>query len=136
VDYSALPSEAITATPANPAGPAPGNPLPWRERLADPFVMIALLTAYLTVVVVGFYLVISNNYGGNTSGPRWLFWLTPFWLLTMLPVVDRLSVSRRGRIVALVLLGISVASVTFPAWNPWRQPWLYQFMDSQGLIPY
>jgi hypothetical protein len=98
--------------------------------------LLALLTAYLTVVVVGFYLVISKNYGGNTSGPRWLFWLTPFWLLTMIPVVDRLSVRRGGRILALALLAVSVASVTFPAWNPWRQPWLYQWLDSQGLIPY
>lgn len=114
----------------------PANPS-LLARLADhPQAVIALLTAYLTVVVVGFYLVISNNYGGNTSGPRWLFWLTPFWLLTMLPIVDRLSTQRGGRILALALLAVSVASVTFPAWNPWRQPWLYQWLDSQGLIPY
>jgi hypothetical protein len=98
--------------------------------------MIALLTVYLTVVVVGFYLVISNNYGGNTSGPRWLFWLTPFWLLTMLPVADWLAGRRWGRIMALVMLAVSVVSVTFPAWNPWRQPWIYHWLDSQGLIPY
>jgi hypothetical protein len=106
-------------------------------RLAEnPLAIIAVLTAYLTVVLVGFYLVISNNYGGNTSGPRWLFWLTPFWLLTMLPIVDRLSTRRGGRILALAFLAVSVASVTFPAWNPWRQPWLYQWLDSQGMIPY
>jgi hypothetical protein len=98
--------------------------------------LLAALTAYLTIVVVGFYLVISNNYGGNTSGPRWLFWLTPFWLLVMLPVVDRLAATRGGRALALALLAISVISASFPAWNPWRQPWLYQFLDSQGLIPY
>src|SRR5262249_42922665 len=52
---------------------------------------LAALSLYLTVVVVGFYLFFSDNYGGWTCGPRWLIWLTPFWLLTMLPIVDRLS---------------------------------------------
>ena len=48
----------------------------------------------------------------------------------------RSLLERGGRILALALLAVSVASVTFPAWNPWRQPWLYQWLDSQGLIPY
>jgi hypothetical protein len=96
----------------------------------------AALTLVLTVVVVGFYLIRSDNYGGWTAGPRWLMWLTPFWLLTMLPVVDRLSRSRGGRIVAYILLGLSVMSMSYPAWNPWRHPWIYRFMDANGWIPY
>ena len=35
----------------------------------------------VSVVVFGFYVWKSNNYGGFTSGPRWLFWLVPLWLL-------------------------------------------------------
>ena len=34
----------------------------------------------LMIVVVGFYLFKSDNYGGFTNGLRWLMWLTPFWL--------------------------------------------------------
>jgi hypothetical protein len=98
--------------------------------------MVTGLAVYLTIVVIGFYLVISNNYGGWTSGPRWLFWLTPFWLLMMLPAVDRLATCRRGRLFCLLLLAVSAASASFPAWNPWRHPWLYQLLESQGLIPY
>jgi hypothetical protein len=113
---------------------APPEKLPTHEDLDAVF--LAGLTAYLTVVVVGFYLVFTDNYGGWTGGPRWLFWLTPFWLLAMLPAVDRLAARCGGRALALLLLAFSVAAASFPAWNPWRHPWLYQFLESQGLIPY
>lgn len=121
--------------------PESGNglaPLPDQRRNVEDqtAVWLAVLTGYLTVVVVGFYLVYTNNYGGWTSGPRWCFWLTPFWLLAMLPAVDRLAERRGGRLLALAFLAFSVAAASFAAWNPWRHPWLYQLMDSQGLIPY
>jgi hypothetical protein len=102
----------------------------------NPFAMVICLTVYLTIVVVGFYLVKTDNYGGFSSGPRWVFWLTPFWLLAMLPAVDRLASGRWGRALALGMLAVSVFSVSFPAWNPWRHPWLYQWLDAQGWIPY
>ncbi|OAI51341.1 hypothetical protein AYO44_00595 [Planctomycetaceae bacterium SCGC AG-212-F19] len=127
--------ESGLVPPASPPPPEEQPKPPDSSTERDRW-LVAGLTAYLTVVVVGFYLVISNNYGGNTSGPRWLFWLTPFWLLTMLPVADWLSARRWGRFLALAMLAVSVASVTFPAWNPWRQPWIYHWLDSQGLIPY
>ena len=100
--------------------------------------MLSGLTAALTVVVVGFFLGITTtaNYGGWTNGPRWLFWLTPFWLLCMLPVIDYLAVRRWGRVLAFALLAVSVFSANYRDWNPWRHPWIYQFFDSQGWIPY
>jgi hypothetical protein len=94
------------------------------------------LTAVLSVVVVGFYLIKSDNYGGWTNGPRWLMWLTPLWLLTMLPAVDWLAQRRWGRALAGTLLVLSILSVSYMAWNPWRHPWIYTWMDSQGWIPY
>src|SRR5262249_1172653 len=39
---------------------------------------------FITLVVVGFYIISTNNYEGWTSGPRWAFWLTPLFLLTMI----------------------------------------------------
>jgi hypothetical protein len=98
--------------------------------------LVTLLTLLLTVVVIGFYLIKSNNYGGWTNGLRWLMWLSPFWLLTMLPVADRLGTTLLGRAVACVLLAISVLSVNYSMWNPWRHPWLYHFMQEQGWIHY
>jgi hypothetical protein len=94
------------------------------------------LTLLLTFVVVGFYVVKTNNYGGWTSGPRWLMWLTPFYLLTMIPAADWLSPRRWGRGLAYVFLAISVMSVSYPAWNPWRHPWLYNWMEKWGWIGY
>ncbi|MBY0522117.1 MAG: hypothetical protein K2R98_01890 [Gemmataceae bacterium] len=116
-EYSAIPDEP------------PHTPIP---ELA----CVAALTLVLTVVVIGFYLVKTTNYGGWSNGPRWLFWLTPLWLLTMLPVVDGLAARRWGRVLGLVLLGISVLSASYRDWNPWRHPWIYEFMDWVGWIPY
>jgi len=42
-----------------------------------------LMTIGMSVVVVTFYIVqptINRNYGGVSSGLRWVFWLYPLWL--------------------------------------------------------
>ena len=41
-----------------------------------------------------------------------------------------------GRALAYVLLAFSVLSVSYAAWNPWRHPWLFNFLQDQGRIPY
>jgi hypothetical protein len=105
---------------------------PWTPPL------FAGMTLAVSVVVFAFYLTrtSSYNYGGNTSGPRWLFWLTPLWLVAIPPAADRLAVSRWGRGLAAVLLGFSVLSVFYPAWNPWRSPWLLQLLEFTGRVRY
>src|SRR5262249_44249203 len=85
---------------------------------------LASLTCLLAGVVVGFYVSRSSNYGGWTNGPRWLMWLTPLWLLALVPVADRLAASRGGRAFALLLLALSVLSASYVGWNPWRHPWI------------
>ncbi|HZU34830.1 MAG TPA: hypothetical protein VFA18_02915 [Gemmataceae bacterium] len=95
-----------------------------------------LLTVLLSVVVIGFYIYKSNNYGGWTSGMRWLIWLTPLWLLSLLPAADWLSVRRWGRGLAYLLLAVSVLSAHYPPWNPWRHPWLYNLLAWAGLVRY
>ena len=66
----------------------------------------------------------TNIQNGGTSGLRWMFWLAPLWLLTMLPMADILARRRWTRALALVLLAFSVLSATYPTWNPWTHPWL------------
>lgn len=93
---------------------------------------IALLTAVVLTFYIGLRPQIDRNYGGMTSGLRWLFWLAPLWLVVMLPAADRMAQCRRGMSVALVLLSFSVLSASYPTWNPWIQPWIYNWLQSCG----
>ena len=98
--------------------------------------VLAAMTLPLSLIVIGFYLLDSDNYGGWTSGLRWLIWLTPLWLLTLLPIADRLATSVWGRRLGYALLVVSVFSAAYPAWNPWRHPWIYHLLEARGWLPY
>jgi hypothetical protein len=95
-------------------------------------------TAAVSVIVIVFFAAIVStvNYGGWTSGPRWFFWLTPLWLLAMIPVADKLGVSRLGRFIAYLFLALSIFSVSYVGINPWRHPWIYQAMEAWGWRGY
>jgi hypothetical protein len=54
----------------------------------------------------------------------------------MQPAVDWLAPRRWGRILAYLFLTISVISASYPAWNPWRHPWLYNWMEKLDWIRY
>jgi hypothetical protein len=101
---------------------------------------IGLITLVLSIVLIGFYTVWvddrNRNYGGWTTGPRWLIWLIPFWLLSMLPAIDWLGRWRWGRGLAMACLAVSVFSATFSSWTPWRHPWLYRLLEEHGWINY
>jgi hypothetical protein len=97
---------------------------------------LPLLALVLSLLVFAFYLVKTNNYGGWTSGLRWFFWLIPLWLLAMIPAADGVARTRLGRGFACVLLALSALSVAYPAFNPWRHPWLYNLLDSLGCVRY
>ena len=88
------------------------------------------------MVCLAFYIGLrpqsDRNYGGMTSGFRWVFWMAPLWLVAMLPAADRLARSRWGMALALVLLAFSVLSASYPTWNPWVQPWIYNWLTSAG----
>lgn len=101
--------------------------------------ILAGITLVTTVVVVGFYLTrpqIDRNYGGGTCCLRWLIWLTPLWLLTLLPAVDWLSHGRWGRALCIVLLGVSIFSATYAADNPWSHPWIFDYWTAMEWIDY
>jgi hypothetical protein len=100
---------------------------PWRA--------LAVFIAVLSLVCLAFYLTrpqIDRNYGGMTSGFRWMFWFAPLWLVALLPAADWLSRSRLGRGAGVVLLAASAMSATYPTWNPWTHPWLWNFLTSLG----
>ena len=78
--------------------------------------------------------LINRNYGGMTSGLRWVFWLAPLWLLAMLPAGRRPGPRRWTRGLALALLALSVLSASYPTWNPWTHPWLMNWMPYLGVV--
>jgi len=110
----------------------------WRSP--DPSSRALAITATLiTLVVLAFYLsrpLSDRNYGGGTCCLRWLVWLTPLWLLTLLPAADWLGKSRRGQISALLLLAVSVFSAHYAADNPWAHPWLFTLGEWLGWFHY
>lgn len=100
--------------------------------------LLGRLTMAVSLVVFAFYLTRtqSYNYGGNTAAARWLIWLTPLWLFGLLAGAERLAVSKWGQRLAAALLGFSALSVFYPAWNPWRSPWLLQLAESLNWVHY
>jgi hypothetical protein len=53
----------------------------------------------------------------------------------MLPAADWISHCRKRMAVALVLLVFSVLSASYPTWNPWVQPWIFNWLESAGWRP-
>ena len=98
----------------------------------------------LTLAMVVFYTLQTNNYGGNCQGARWLFWLIPFWLLTLPAVVRQVLQVRPYRWLAYLLLVVSLSSVGFALSGhkeigrpgPWSSSWLHLAMRSSGWINY
>jgi hypothetical protein len=91
----------------------------------------AVIIGGISLICIAFYLfrpLSQRNYGGMTSGFRWVFWLAPLWLLSMLPAVDLLSKRRWTRVLALALLIISILSASYPTWNPWTNPWIMDYV--------
>jgi hypothetical protein len=100
------------------------------EAAAERAVAAAILIC--TVACLAFYVtrpLEDRNYGGMATGFRWALWFAPLWLYAMLPAADALAGTRVRRIVAAILLAISVASASYPTWNPWTLPWLAVYQD-------
>lgn len=97
---------------------------------------LALGVLGLSVVVLTFYIGLrpqeDRNYGGMTSGLRWLFWLAPLWVTLMAPALDWAARRRGAQAVVLVLLVFSTLSAAYPTWNPWTQPWIYRWLEWCG----
>jgi hypothetical protein len=93
--------------------------------------------ALVSLVCIAFYLArpqIDRNYGGVSTGFRWLLWLAPLWIFLAIPVVDRLASGRWGRVVCGVCLAASLFTVSTAIENPWVHPWMYRLMDNLGWI--
>jgi hypothetical protein len=106
-------------------------------RRDDSMKIVAWLVAVLTVVLLAFYTwnPKARNYGGSTQGLRWLFWLIPLWLLVLPQGVAGGERRRWVRGLAVLALGISVASVGYAIRNPWSHPWILDALEHLNLYP-
>lgn len=113
----------------------------WRRQVTGTGWTPALLASMillLSLIVFIFYLTRTHsyNYGGFTSGPRWLFWLIPLWLIGLPPAAQNLAERRVGRYLLALLLALSVFSVMYPAANPWRHPWILNLLEFCHILKY
>ncbi|MFL2870413.1 MAG: hypothetical protein ACJZ8O_06635 [Pirellulaceae bacterium] len=89
---------------------------------------LATMTLLLTIVCIAFYLMrpmLDRNYGGVASGFRWMFWLAPLYLITMIPTVTKWSRTRVGQGALISILAASAFSALWGFYNPWIYPWTY-----------
>ncbi|RIK75424.1 MAG: hypothetical protein DCC68_21230 [Planctomycetota bacterium] len=95
---------------------------------------LALLVGSVSLVCIAFYILRpleDRNYGGMTSAFRWVFWLAPLWIVTLLPAADATARSRTWRILCAILLAASALSAAYPR-NPWSHPWIRNFAMYMG----
>ncbi len=93
--------------------------------------LIGLAILAISITVIAFYImrpIEDRNYGGWCCGPRWLFWLAPLWLVSMIPVLDAISKSPIWRAIATLLLILSIGSAFYAWTNPWVHPWIYELV--------
>jgi NADH:ubiquinone oxidoreductase subunit K len=113
-------------------------------REKDIFTVIQGMGLLLTVSMVIFYTFKTNNYGGVCQGARWLFWLVPFWLISLATAADRHFKSPKFRVFAVIALLLSLMSVGHALTGnrdkgrpgPWSQSWIQIFMHDMGWIDY
>ncbi|MDR2762105.1 MAG: hypothetical protein LBB88_05840 [Planctomycetaceae bacterium] len=90
------------------------------------------LILLISAIVIAFYLLMmgqnQRSYGGVSSALRWLFWLIPLWSISLVAAVDKLAKYKFGRGICLIFLIVSIFSVSYPTWNSWCHPWIYQLM--------
>jgi hypothetical protein len=105
----------------------------WLFKRDNPKLQLAaIIILIISVVVIAFYLLLmpqnQRSYGGVSSALRWLFWLVPLWCMPLVGMVDKLAKYTLGRGICLTFLIVSIFSTSYPTWNPWTHPWIYQLM--------
>ena len=129
----------VDSKPVSEVIPTNGQGFAGGQGVETPARILAILTVSVTVIVIAFYLtrpLSDRNYGGGTCCLRWLLWLTPLWLLTLLPAADSMGKSRSGQFVAVLLLAISLFSAHYATDNPWAHPWLFTLGEWLGWWSY
>ncbi|MDC0574990.1 hypothetical protein OAO39_03560 [Pirellulaceae bacterium] len=89
---------------------------------------LAYVLLTLTIVLLVFYTMrplADRNYGGVASGFRWFFWLTPLFLLMLIPAWKIIRKSMLLISLWGIFLLISIYSGLNAFLNPWQHPWYF-----------
>ncbi|MEN0109353.1 MAG: hypothetical protein AAF805_01395 [Planctomycetota bacterium] len=108
----------------------------WLRSTRDPGRTLAVVTAAVTAACLVFYIGLrpqgDRNYGGSTTGFRWVFWMAPLWTVMLLPTIRPLTSRRWGVALLATLVAWSTVSASYATWNPWTHPWLHQWAKAMG----
>lgn len=101
-----------------------------------PLKAVSWLTLILTAAMLAFYTwnPKARNYGGSTSGLRWLFWLIPFWLVTLPSGLASGQDRKWARWLILAALALSAFSAGYALRSPWTHPWIVDLLEHLGLF--
>ena len=86
--------------------------------------VVAVITTAGVLLQTGYLLFTADNSQPNLYASG-LIWMTPLWLVIMIPFIEQFEDSRRFRSFAMLLIGISILSAlsAFPSIS--TQPWPY-----------
>ena len=109
----------------------------WREPQGRYRFLLAVAVVIVSTVCIVFYVSrpeIDRNYGGVSTSFRWMLWLTPLWIWSMIPVISRMMMRDWGRLLVLALFAASVFSASTALENPWQHPWIYRYLSFLGWL--
>lgn len=121
-------SETNETYPSESIGP---NQLSGFKRwiLSESGIAAALLCVTLACIVFyGSRDQVDRNYGGVSSGFRWLFWIIPGWIWLAIPAIDRSAPKPFWRGLVYLALFLGIISAVIPWANPWSHPWPYRIL--------
>lgn len=102
----------------------------------DKLLQIMVAIAGTTIVCLAFYWLRplqDRNYGGVTSGFRWMFWFSPLWCWLCMFGLQAIKQNWQ-RVCVEVILAISVFSACYAWSNPWTSPWIMQYFEYVGWL--
>lgn len=108
----------------------------WTAGYRDQLLRMFLAIAGTTLICLVFYWLRplqDRNYGGVSSGFRWMFWFTPLWCWLCIFGLRSIKLDWQRRCIE-ISLAVSIFSACYPWTNPWTSPWIMKYLEYVGWI--